>query len=97
MECQLDFVRPVRTIPPINEHTTFITVVMRSLAVLVLLFILGLILSGVGQKVIEENFHAEIDAQQATARGATEADETELEIPVEQEKVDAVPVPAAHG
>ena len=38
----------------------FITVVMRSLGVLILFYILGYFLAGIGQKVVEENFNNEI-------------------------------------
>ena len=41
---------------------TFETVVMRSLVVLALFYLLGLVLSAVGQKVIVEHFDAESQA-----------------------------------
>ena len=41
---------------------TFATVVMRSLVVLALFYLLGYVLSAVGQKVIMENFDAESQA-----------------------------------
>ena len=41
---------------------TFATVVMRSLVVLALFYLLGYVLSAVGQKVIMENFNAESQA-----------------------------------
>lgn len=75
----------------------FVTVVMRSLAVLVLFFILGLILSGVGQKVIEENFNDETETLQATGLDGMDLNESELEIPTEQENLEESPLPAAHG
>ena len=76
----------------------FITVVMRSLGVLILFYILGFLLSGIGQKVVEENFNNEIEALQAASQeGAEINDEAELETPSEQDNLDEIPVPATHG
>jgi len=42
----------------------FVTVVLRGLWVLLLFYILGCLLSVIGQKVVQENFENEVDANE---------------------------------
>ncbi len=58
---------------------SFVTVVQRAVVVLVLFYILGCVLSVLGQKVIDENFEAE-------ARAMQEKFERENPLPVEAAK-----------
>jgi hypothetical protein len=43
-------------------NNPFVTVVLRALCVLVLFYVMGCVLSVIGQKVVEENFEKEIEA-----------------------------------
>ena len=43
-------------------NNSFITVVQRGLVVLVLFYVLGCLLAGLGQKAVQENFDAQVDA-----------------------------------
>jgi hypothetical protein len=58
---------------------SFVTVVQRAVVVLVLFYILGCVLSVLGQKVIDENFEAE-------ARAMQEKFERENPLPAEADK-----------
>ena len=52
---------------------TFITVVLRGLAVLVAFYLLGLLVATIGHKAVEENFKNEMEALQAAADAAAAA------------------------
>ena len=45
-------------------NNPFVTVVLRALWVLVLFYVLGCVLSVIGQKAVQENFDKEIEAHQ---------------------------------
>ena len=70
-------------------NNPFTTVVSRSLVVLFFSYILGLILAGIGQKVIIENFDIERESLTAHAEQAARQQEDEH---TEQPEAEAVPV-----
>jgi len=77
---------------------SFVTVVMRSLGVMILFYFMGLILAGIGQKVVEESFNNEIESLKTGGPELANSDEEmELETPGEQMILDDSPVPVAHG
>ena len=76
-------------------NNPFVTVVLRALIVMVIFYILGCLLSVIGQKAIQENFNKEIEAMQETADSPTQIEELETEPAVDDRLTETVARPTA--
>ena len=74
-------------------NNPFVTVVLRALCVLVLFYILGCLLSVIGQKVIQENFEKEIKILQEESPDPQHAEAIEPTTTIEEPLPETVPGP----
>ena len=74
-------------------NNPFVTVILRALCVLVLFYILGCLLSVIGQKVIQENFEKEIKILQKESPDPQNAEAVEPTTAIENPLPESVPGP----
>ena len=74
-------------------NNPFVTVILRALCVLVLFYILGCVLSVIGQKVVKENFEKEIEILQEGSSVSQNAEAIESTDTIKEPLPETVPRP----